>query len=211
MRTRIKICGVKTPGPVHHAALAGADAFGLVFHEPSIRNLSIEQAVRIAKHKPAFMNSVAVMVNPDREFVQTVLERIRPDYIQFHGEESGEYCRSFGVRYIRSVRVRKSVRLSTVEEEYHDASALLVDAYRGDHYGGTGDVFNWNLVDFDGTIPVILAGGLDFRNVPDAIRSVGPFAVDVSSGVETDGSKDIGKIRRFCKAVLETSRERGEE
>lgn len=205
MRTRIKICGIRTLESVHQAAEAGADAFGLVFHEPSIRHLSIAQASEIVRQKPAFIDSVAVMVNPQQEFVQAVLEQVGPDYLQFHGEESAEYCRSFGIRYIRSIRVKEQIKLSSMQAEYYDASAFLVDAYRGDHYGGTGHVFNWDMVDFDCSIPIILAGGLNAQNIADAISRVHPYAVDVSTGVETDGQKDTNKINRLCKAVWDCS------
>ncbi|MYB35775.1 MAG: phosphoribosylanthranilate isomerase [Gammaproteobacteria bacterium] len=201
MRTRIKICGIKTVESASRAAYAGADAFGLVFHEPSIRNISIDKAAEIARQRPAFSDSVAVMVNPTRDFVRAVLDEVKPDYLQFHGEEPAEFCRSFGTRYIRSVRVREPISLSSVQDEYRDASAFLVDAYQSDHYGGTGDVFNWDMVTFDSTIPVILAGGLNDQNIAVAISKVRPYGVDVSSGVETGGSKDIDKIQRFCKVV----------
>ncbi len=204
MRTRIKICGVQTVESAFQAAQAGADAFGLVFHEPSIRNISIDKAAQIASQKPVFINSVVVMVNPERDFVRTVLDRVKPDYLQFHGEETAEFCRSFGVRYIRSVRVRGPVSLRSVQDEYHDASAFLVDAYRGGHYGGTGDVFNWGMVKFDSAIPAILAGGLNEQNIADAISKVHPYGVDVSTGVETEGKKDKAKIKRFCKAVWDS-------
>lgn len=205
MRTRIKICGVKTIESAYHAADAGADAFGLVFHEPSIRHLSLEQAAEIARQKPAFINSVAVMVNPEKDFVRSVLDQVRPDYLQFHGEESAAYCRSFGARYIRSIRVKEQIDLSAIQKRYPDASALLVDAYRGDDYGGTGDAFNWEWVNFDCDMPVFLAGGLDHQNVSDAICKIGPYGVDVSTGVETQGNKDVHKIKQFCKAVWSSS------
>ncbi len=201
MRTRIKICGIKSVETALQAAYAGADAFGLVFHKPSIRNISIDQAAQITRQKPLFIDSVVVMVNPTRDFVRLILDQVKPDYLQFHGEETAEFCRSFGAPYIRSVRVREPITLSSIQDKYHDASALLVDAYRGDHYGGTGDIFNWEMVKFDCTIPVILAGGLNNKNINDAIRKVRPYGVDVSTGVETEGDKDPDKIQRFCKEV----------
>ncbi len=205
MPTRIKICGIKSVETAIQAAHAGADAVGLVFHEPSIRNISIDNATQITRQKPLFIDSVVVMVNPTRDFVQLILDHVKPDYLQFHGEETAEFCRSFGTRYIRSVRVREPVSLSSVQREYPDASAFLVDAYRGDHYGGTGDIFNWEMVKFDCTIPVILAGGLNDKNINEAITRVRPYGVDVSTGVETEGEKDPDKIQRFCKAVSDTN------
>ncbi len=211
MRTRIKICGIKTVEIASQAAYAGADAFGLVFHDPSIRNISIAKAAEIVRWKPVFIDSVAVMVNPTRDFVWTVLDEVGPDYLQFHGEESAEFCRSFGTRYIRSVRVKDPITLSSVQEEYHDASALLVDAYQSDHYGGTGDIFNWDMVTFDSTIPVILAGGLNDQNIDIAISKVSPYGVDVSSGVETEGHKDADRIQQFCKTVWDAGQNQGSE
>ena len=204
MRTRVKICGISTTESTRHAVNAGADAIGLVFYAPSFRNITVNQAKLIVAAKPAFVSSVAVMVNPDTQFVRNVLDNVRPDYIQFHGDESAEFCRHFGVPYIRAVRIREDTDLVAVEREFYDASALLLDAYRCDRFGGTGDVFDWKLGQFHGSLPVILAGGLDADNVTTAIKTIAPYGVDVSSGVETDGIKEHDKIFHFCQTVMQS-------
>lgn len=201
MSVRIKICGISDCDTAWAAAAAGADAVGLNFHAPSPRCVSVDQAADIASRLPAFISSVAVLVNAEPEFIRNILSRVRPDYLQFHGDESAELCRSFDAPYIRAVRMRAETRIPDMEKSYPDARALLLDTYDAGRYGGTGDAFNWTWVEPGGTIPVILAGGLNAGNVAQAISATNPWAVDVSSGVETGGVKNPEKMDQFCRAV----------
>lgn len=208
-RVRIKICGVMSADIARVAAEAGADAIGLVFHRPSRRYIAPDAAAEIARALPAFVHSVAVLVNPDADFVRELIARVRPDYLQFHGDESAEFCRGFGLPYIKALRVAAdtdaAAKLREFSASYADASCILLDADAGSAYGGGGVAFDWAAVglaeDVAAGARLMLAGGLDAANVGRALAMIPAFAVDVSSGVETEGEKDAGKVRGFCAAV----------
>ena len=144
-RTRVKICGLTRLEDVHAAADAGADAIGLVFYPPSPRMLSIERARELRAAAPAFVNVVALFVNAPREDVQRVLDEVGPDALQFHGEETPQYCAGFGVPYIKACRVRPGVDLLEYLRPFSGASAWLLDAYVAG-YGGEGEGFDWSLI-----------------------------------------------------------------
>lgn len=199
---KIKICGVTSPETAVHAMSAGADAIGLMFYPPSKRNLTIEQAVSINRVIQPFVSRVGVVVDPQRSFMSEILRSVDLDYIQFHGDEPAEFCRSFGLPYIKAVRVGQTLDLPLIENQYPDAAAILLDSQADGVYGGSGQSFDWQGVQYQGHKPIVLAGGLTPANVEQAISSVRPYAVDVSSGVETNGHKDLQKITRFCANVL---------
>lgn len=202
MSARVKICGLTRPEDIDGAVQFGADALGLVFYEPSPRSVSLDQAAELVKRVPAFMSVVGLFVNPSRQEVEAVLERVPLDLLQFHGDESADFCASFGRRWIKAIRVRKAGQIEAAFEEFHNASGLLVDAWDPDRYGGTGKSFNWDLIPDYRPLPIILAGGLSSDNVFAAVKQVKPWAVDVSGGVEQDkGIKDIQKISHFIKEV----------
>ncbi len=201
MRTRVKICGITRVPDAQTAARAGADAIGLVFYPPSPRFLRLEQARALRRALPPFVSAVALFVNPSVEEVQRVLETVRPDTLQFHGDESPEFCERFGVPYLKACRVRQGVDLLEYLRPYSGASGWLADAYV-EAYGGTGTSFDWSVVPQQRALPLILSGGLTCDNVGDAIRIVRPWGVDVSSGVESaKGIKDAGKITAFIREV----------
>ena len=201
MRTRIKICGVTRPEDLRAAADAGADAFGLVFYPPSPRFLALERARELRRDAPAYLTSVALFVNPEAAEVERVLERVRPDVLQFHGEETPEFCRAFGVPYVKACRVGKGVDLLEYWRPYADACAWLADAWV-EEYGGAGRGFDWSLVPAVRARPLVLSGGLQAGNVGKAIRRTRPWAVDVSSGVESaKGIKDAARIAAFVAEV----------
>lgn len=200
--TRTKICGITRAEDGLAAARAGADAIGLVFYAKSPRNVAPGPAAEISDALPPFVTRVALFVNPTVEEVETVLRRVRPDVLQFHGEESPAFCRSFGTPYLKAARVRPGVDLLQFAALYADAQGLLLDAWSEGAHGGTGERFDWALIPPDLTRPVILAGGLHAGNVAEAIRAVRPWAVDVSSGVEASkGIKDAARIAAFMKEV----------
>nr|VFJ87012.1 MAG: phosphoribosylanthranilate isomerase [Candidatus Kentron sp. LFY]VFK15564.1 MAG: phosphoribosylanthranilate isomerase [Candidatus Kentron sp. LFY] len=202
MRTRVKICGITRPSDASAAARLGADAIGLVFYPPSPRAITIDKARTIAAALPPFVTLVALFVNPDRALVEEVLNTLPIDLLQFHGEETPEDCERYGRPYIKAVRMRKEIQLSAWAERFPSARALLLDTYRKGTRGGTGEIFDWTLVPREGTLPFILAGGLDPDNVREAIAAVKPFAVDVSGGVESvKGIKDANKMAEFIAAV----------
>jgi phosphoribosylanthranilate isomerase len=201
-RVRVKICGITSIGDALAVAAAGADAIGLVFWADSPRCVNLDQAAAICRSLPPFVMRVALFVDPEREYVTTVLERVGPDCLQFHGEEDAEFCESFDQPYIKAVRMRTSRDPLVAESRHPRASALLLDTHRHGSPGGTGQTFDWRLVPAGLGKPVILAGGLDAGNVADAIARVHPFAVDVSGGVESArGIKDPSKIKAFVEAV----------
>jgi phosphoribosylanthranilate isomerase len=200
--TRVKICGITRPEDGLAAAHAGADAIGLVFYAKSPRNVGLEQAASIACALPPFVTTVALFVNPQPEEVVAVLQRVRPDVLQFHGEEPPEFCRSFTVPYLKAVRVRPETDLIQSAALYGDAQGLLLDAWSAGAHGGTGERFDWSLIPAELPKPPILAGGLSPENVRRAIETVQPWAVDVSSGVEVSkGIKDAALIAAFMKEV----------
>ena len=130
------------------------------------------------------------------------MKRAPVNLLQFHGSESPEFCRGFGVQYVKAVRVRAGVDLLQYARDFHDAKALLLDAFIGGKYGGTGAVFDWSLIPRGLPLPVVLSGGLHAGNVTEAIRKVRPWAVDVSSGVEAEpGIKDAAKLAAFMSGV----------
>ena len=201
MRTRVKICGITRAQDAQTACDAGADAIGLVFYPASPRFLIHEKARMLRDALPAFVTAVALFVNPGREEVERVIDRVRPDALQFHGDEPPEFCERFGLPYLKACRVRKGVDLLEYLRPYMSASAWLADAYV-EAYGGTGTSFDWSVVPRQRPCPLILSGGLTSENVRAAIRRVRPWGVDVSSGVESgQGIKDSGRIAAFMAEV----------
>ncbi len=200
--TRVKMCGITRPQDGLVAAAAGADAIGLVFYAKSPRNVALDQAAAIAQALPPFVSSVALFVNPTHAEVDAVLQQVRPDVLQFHGEEAPEFCRSFGVPYLKAARVRPDSDLLQFAALYADAQGFLLDAWSDAGHGGTGERFDWNLIPANLPKPLILAGGLTPENVRLAIETVHPWAVDVSSGIEqSKGIKDAARIAAFMKEV----------
>lgn len=202
MRTRIKICGITQVDVALHAAHAGADAIGLVFHPASPRYVELNQASKIARVLPAFVSSVALFVDADVAKVQAVINQVGPGLLQFHGEETPAYCRQFGMPYIKAVRVTPGLDLVQYATQYFDACGMLLDAFVAGEAGGTGQKFDWNLIPANLPLPLILSGGLDVHNVAAAIQQTRPWAVDVSSGVEiSKGVKDAAKVAQFIQEV----------
>jgi phosphoribosylanthranilate isomerase len=200
MRTRTKICGLTRIDDALHASYCGADAIGMVFYPPSPRHVTFETAVAISAALPAFVTRVALFVDADSSEVRAVLDGLRPDLLQFHGEETPAYCRQFGVPYIKAVRVRAGLDLIQYAAAYAGAQGLLLDAYVPGQAGGTGRAFDWGLIPAQLPLPLILSGGLEPGNVRHAIDTVRPWAVDVSSGVEASkGIKDASKVAQFIQ------------
>ena len=169
-----------------------------MFYPESRRHLTIAQAVEIQRQIFPFVAQVGVLVNPEKQYVEELLQVLHLDYLQFHGDEPPAFCASFGVPYIKAIRVSDSTDLLALEKQYQGAVGLLLDSHVHDCYGGSGTSFAWHKASYGGKKPIILAGGLTSDNVQSAIAVVSPYAVDVSSGVETDGIKDAVKMTRFC-------------
>jgi phosphoribosylanthranilate isomerase len=201
MRTRVKICGITQRQDAEIAIEMGADAIGLVFYEPSPRAVTIAQAKQIVEGLPPFVTVVALFVDADVSFVNACLNEVRIDLLQFHGNESADYCEQFNMPYMKAIRMKENTQLCIEEENYASASALLLDSYKVGIPGGTGETFNWSMITKIDK-PIILAGGLTVENVAMAIEQVNPYAIDVSGGVEkSKGIKDKQKIRTFMHEV----------
>jgi len=205
MRTRVKICGITRTEDAQLCIDAGADAIGLVFYEKSPRFVSHTQAQIISQTMPAFVTRVALFKDVDKQVVQSTLDNVGIDLIQFHGSESVEFCEQFTLPYIKAVGMKAAhcdaSYLIASAKTYSTAKALLLDGHAPGEAGGTGETFNWSSIAAIDK-PVILAGGLTAANVKQAIDRVHPFAVDVSSGVENaPGIKDKVKVAEFMQQV----------
>lgn len=200
--TRVKICGITRVEDAQQALQLGADALGLVFYEPSPRYISIEQARLIAAEIPAFVSMVGLFVNASAEEVNEVLQYIPLDLLQFHGDETVEYCRQFQRPYIKAIRVSCRDDIEKAAAEFQDARALLFDAHVAGSYGGTGQAFDWQMLPDNLNQAWVLSGGLDTANIANAVKQTRASAVDVSSGVESaKGIKDAEKMRQFIQGA----------
>lgn len=197
----MKICGLTRPEDIRDAALAGADALGFVFAPRSPRRLEPARAAELLADIPPFVTCVGLFQDQGPDEVAEVLDAVALGMLQFHGSESAEYCRRFGLPYIKAVSMVDNHALDRSERSYGDAAALLLDSHLPGEPGGTGTAFDWSLVSAS-AMPMILAGGLTPQNVCRAVRALRPWAVDVSSGVEsTPGIKEQSKIEAFIKEV----------
>ncbi len=202
MNTRVKVCGITRLEDGLAAAKLGVNAIGFVFYPSSPRYVNAESASRIAASIPPFVSSVGLFVDADAADVLKTLHSVRLDYLQFHGDESPEYCAQFSVPFLKAVRVKPGVDLLQYATSFRAAKALLLDAYVEGTHGGTGQEFDWRLIPANLPLPVILSGGLGPANVASAVELVRPWAVDVSSGVEAaKGIKDAYKIEQFMRGV----------
>ena len=202
MSVRVKICGITNLADAQVSAEAGADALGFVFYEKSPRFVSMKTAAEISKQVPPFIMRVGVFVNPTKELVLKNIAECGLSLLQFHGDETSEFCTQFGLMSMKAFRIRDAGSLKELTK--YKTDAWLLDAYSSDTFGGTGEVFNWDLANEAQKLkrPIFLAGGLTPENVADAVRKVRPFGVDVSSGVESSpGKKDCAKVRAFINAA----------
>ena len=206
--TRVKICGITRVEDALHAAAEGVDAIGLVFYAKSPRCVSLGQAAEISKKLPAFVTAVALFKDAEAEEVHRVLADVPIDLLQFHGSESAEFCRQFGKPYIKALGMAGESSVPKQVEEFRDARGLLLDGHAPGADGGTGQSFEWGMIPTELDYSLILAGGLDVDNVMGAVRAVQPYAVDVSSGVESEkGIKDAAKVTAFMNNVRQANNE----
>ncbi len=208
-RTRIKICGLTRAEDLDAAVALGADAVGFVFYPPSKRCLALDQARALRDRVPAFVSVVALFVNPSQDEVAAVMREARPSLLQFHGDETPEQCESFGVPYLKAFRVGASglatpQALAQTCALYASADGWLFDSF-SQGYGGSGASFDHALLsglDRASRRPCVVSGGLTPESVESVVRSLRPWAVDVSSGVETSpGVKSVERMRDFIQAV----------
>jgi phosphoribosylanthranilate isomerase len=200
---RIKICGITNLEDALLAAELGANALGFIFYAKSPRKVDPEATREIIRQLPPFVLSVGVFVNEEAAVVQELAARVGLDWVQLHGQEPPEYCRSLGRRVLKGFRIKDEDSLKELQVYRGAVQAFLLDTYKKGQTGGTGETFDWELaVRAKGYGPIVLAGGLTAENVAHAVATVWPQAVDVASGVEAaPGKKDPEKLRAFFKAV----------
>lgn len=197
-KIRVKICGITSAADAKTAVAAGADAIGLVFYTQSPRAVSIEQARNIAASVGPFVTVVGLFVDADEAFVREVLANVGLHVLQFHGNESREFCEQFERPYMKAIRMRPELDLTQLINDYASATAILLDAYRKGVPGGTGETFDWQRVPAQSPLPIVLAGGLSPENIASAIQATQVYGVDVSGGVESSpGKKDSQKVKQF--------------
>jgi phosphoribosylanthranilate isomerase len=202
MIVKIKICGITNFEDALNASRLGADALGFVFVENSPRYITPHDAAHIINKLPPFINKVGLFVDPSKQEVEDAARIANFDLLQFHGDESEGFCNQFNLPYIKAISVKTDVNLLEYSRQYASASALLLDAYSEEARGGTGKTFDWNLIPKEGSIPLIVAGGLNNENIADLLRQVMPYAVDVSGGVEiSKRQKDCKKMEDFILGV----------
>jgi phosphoribosylanthranilate isomerase len=202
-RTRIKICGVSRPEDVAAAVEAGADAIGLVFHPGSPRHVTLTQAAALVQTLPPYVTPVGLFVNAEASTLAAAVAAIPTLVLQFHGDESPAQCAAAGRPFLKAARMAPGLDLLDFARRFSEAQGLLLDAHV-EAFGGSGKVFDWSLVPRGVPHRLVLSGGLHAGNVGSGIRELRPWAVDVSSGVESSrGVKDAAAIHAFCDAVRE--------
>ncbi len=200
-RTRIKICGLTREVDVQAAVNAGADAIGFVLYAASPRGVTLARALELVNTLPPFVTPVLLLVNASAEFLAQTVAAIPQALLQFHGDETPAQCDRAQRTYLRAARMQTGFNLLDFANKFSNAQAVLVDAHV-DGYGGGGKVFDWSLIPKNVPLPVVLSGGLHAGNVAAGVEQVRPWAVDVSSGVESaKGIKDAQAMRQFCDAV----------
>lgn len=201
-RTRIKFCGLTRPMDVTAAVDHGADALGLVFYPPSSRAIDVAIARELIRLVPPFVTTTGLLVNPSADTVRDLLTAVPLDLLQFHGDEDDAFCASFGKPFIKAVRVKPDADLESLLGQWPSARGLLLDAWHPEQPGGTGLTFDWQKIPLRWRDRIILAGGLTSANVADAIRTIRPYGVDVSGGIEArKGEKDSALMAAFAAAV----------
>lgn len=200
MATRVKFCGITREQDLCYAAYLGVHAIGFVFCPESPRVVDVQQAHALSRLCPPFISRVGLFMNQDASTIQKVMQQVELDMLQFHGQEEERFCASFNMPYIKSVAMGGDA--AAITQHYQTATALLLDSNELGQAGGSGKLFDWDKIPQDMEQLVILAGGLNPANVAEAVINVRPYAVDVSSGIESSkGIKDQQKMKKFIQAV----------
>jgi len=198
-----KICGITNLDDANVAVENGASAIGFIFYEKSPRTISINNAKSISKHLPKTIARVGVFVNHEKDFINEAISEVPLDMIQLHGDETPDFCNQFDVPILKALRIKNEASLSVMDQ--YDVAVFLLDTFSNDQYGGTGETFDWSVLNRKFKTPIILSGGLNPENILDAIDAVNPSAVDVNSGVESfPGKKDYNKLKSLFKNLNKT-------
>jgi phosphoribosylanthranilate isomerase len=201
-RVRVKFCGLVEADDAAEAVELGVAAIGVVFVPGSKRYVSVEQAAAIRRVVPPFVSFVALFMNATNEFVHEMCSVAQPDLLQFHGSESAAQCEQYGRPYIKAIAMGDQPDLAAISAQFVHARGLLLDAHSTGQLGGAGISFDWHTASQQTLRPIILAGGLTAENVAQAIRIAKPYAVDVSSGIESaPGKKSSTLMKKFMEAV----------
>lgn len=205
-RTRIKICGITDVDQALEIISLGVDALGFIFVKESPRSIEPEIVREIVRKMPPFVDAVGVFMNEDPDLVNDISQYCRLSLVQLHGLEHPDYCQTINLPLLKAFRVKSDVHSSLFEPYSDIAKGFLLDTFREGQAGGTGEAFDWKMVEgLTLPRPVILAGGLHPDNVGEAIRTVRPFAIDANSGVELEpGKKDMASVKRLIAAVRQT-------
>ena len=199
-----KICGITNLSDAQAAAVHGASAIGFIFYEKSSRAISIEDAKFISGHLSNDISKVGVFVNHDKAFIEEAIRSVSLNIIQLHGDETPGFCNQFDVPVFKAVRIKNEASLSVMDQ--YNVAGFLLDTFSNKQYGGTGETFDWSLLNEQIDTPIILSGGLNPDNILDAIDSVNPAAIDVNSGVElSPGKKDHQKINLLFENIKNTN------
>ena len=198
-----KICGITNLDDANVAVENGASAIGFIFYEKSPRTISINNAKSISKHLPKTIARVGVFVNHEKDFIHEAISKVPLDMIQLHSDETPDFCNQFDVPILKALRIKNEASLSIMDQ--YDVAVFLLDTFSNDQYGGTGETFDWSVLNRKFKTPIILSGGLNPENILDAIDAVNPSAVDVNSGVESSpGKKDFNKLKLLFKNLNKT-------
>ena len=198
-----KICGITNLNDANVAVENGASAIGFIFYEKSPRTISINNAKSISKHLPKTIARVGVFVNHKKDFIRLAISEVPLDMIQLHGDETPDFCNQFDVAILKALRIKNEASLSVMDQ--YDVAVFLLDTFSNDQYGGTGETFDWSVLNRKYKTPIILSGGLNSENILDAIDAVNPSAIDVNSGVESSpGKKDYNKLKSLFKTLNKT-------
>jgi phosphoribosylanthranilate isomerase len=198
-----KICGITNLDDANVAIENGASAIGFIFYEKSPRTISINNAKSISKHLPKTIARVGVFVNHEKDFIRLAISEVPLDMIQLHGDETPDFCNQFDVAILKALRIKNEASLSVMDQ--YDVAVFLLDTFSNDQYGGTGETFDWSVLNRKFKTPIILSGGLNSENILNAIDAVNPSAVDVNSGVESSpGKKDFNKLKSLFKNLNKT-------
>jgi phosphoribosylanthranilate isomerase len=201
-RTRIKVCGITRIQDAVYVADSGGDAIGLIFHQPSHRAIGLEQALEIRRALPPFVAVTAVFLDETEDWIAEVVHGLRPDCLQFHGNESPAFCEAWEIPYIKAIPMGTIDDPSAYAHEYKRAQGFLLDSNAAGRRGGSGDTFDWSKIPSEFEHPLVLAGGINSTNVAEAIVRIKPWAVDVLSGVEASrGIKSSEMIDHFFREV----------
>jgi phosphoribosylanthranilate isomerase len=202
------MCGMTRRVDIEHAINLGVDALGFIFYEKSARYVDIGKAKELMSSLPPFVTPVAILVNPESEFVARLINELPIQLLQFHGDENAHFCQKFHMPYIKAIHPANSDHIGATTENYQRAQAILLDTPSSSR-GGSGIAFDWEVIPRSLSMPYILAGGLNEFNISDAIRHNTPYAVDICSGIEAvPGIKDHLKMSRFMTALWDVENEK---